>query len=151
MEAASLLALILGIYGAAKFSGITGDWLARGLHMNRQALQIVAFIITFILIVILVRLLAKLFDRLAKAVALGPANRILGILFGTLKSAFILSVCLVVLNTIHQHVPFLPEKEIAESKLYKPVSVFAPALLPVLREGYFLIKPDKPETTKQEK
>jgi len=141
-EAAALLALILGIYAAAKFSGYAGQWLAKYIHTNPQTLSVISFILTFTAVVIVIYLLGAFFDWLAKAVALGPVNRILGVLFGVLKTAFILSVIILVINTIQPYFRILPEQEIARSKMYKPLSVFAPAVLPVLTKGYFILKPD---------
>lgn len=141
-EAAALLALILGIYAAAKFSGFAGQWLAKYIHTSPQTLSVISFILTFTSVVIIIYLLGAFFDWLAKAVALGPVNRILGILFGVLKSAFVLSVIILVINTVQPYFSILPQQEIARSKTYRPLSVFAPSVLPVLSKGYFTLKPD---------
>ena len=133
IEAASLAALILGIFGAIRFSGLTADILVTKFGWETQYLSLIAFAITFVIIVILVHLLAHAIDKLVKAIALGFINRILGILFGILKTAFILSIILVILNTIDRKTHFLPEDKIDESLLYRPISNFAPAIFPFLR------------------
>ena len=74
IEAASLAALLLGIYGAIKFSGITSDFLVEKCNFSSQYLHIISFAITFILIVIAVHFIARLINKLVKAVALGFVN-----------------------------------------------------------------------------
>lgn len=53
-ELASLLALILGIWGAIKFSSFTAERLYDYFDMTGQYTGIIAFLITFVIIVILV-------------------------------------------------------------------------------------------------
>ncbi|MEA1886593.1 MAG: CvpA family protein [Bacteroidota bacterium] len=132
IEIASIAALVLGIWGSIRFSWFTQNKLVEYFDMQGQYLGLVAFIITFIIIVILIHFLARALDKLMKAVALGFAVRILGVLFAALKTVLILSIIFVVLNTIDQKVKFLPEEKIAESKLYNPIADFAPLLFPII-------------------
>jgi membrane protein required for colicin V production len=89
--------------------------------------------LTFVLIVVLVQLLSRALDKLIKAVALGPFNRVAGLLFGVLKSAFIISIFLVILNGIDRRIPFIPEEHKQNSLLYQPLSRLAPAIFPFLK------------------
>jgi len=130
--AATLAALLLGIWGAVHFSSITSDLLYRYLNLQTQYLSLISFALTFILIVIAVHLLARAIDKLLKAVALGFLNRLAGMLFGIIKTAFIISIILVVINNIDKRVPFIPEEHKAGSLLYQPLSKLAPAIFPFL-------------------
>lgn len=132
IEIASIAALVLGIWGSIRFSWFTQNKLVEYFDMEGQYLGLVAFIITFTAIVVLIHFLARAMDKLMKAVALGFAVRILGLVFAVFKTVLILSVIFVVLNTINQKVKFLPEEKIAESKLYNPVADFAPLLFPII-------------------
>ncbi|MDT8401303.1 MAG: CvpA family protein, partial [Bacteroidales bacterium] len=82
-----------------------------------------------------IHFLARALDKLMKAVALGFAVRILGVLFAILKTTLIMSIIFVVLNTINQKTRFLPEDKIAKSKLYNPIADFAPLLFPIIEGG----------------
>ncbi len=128
IELASLAALILGLYGALRFSYYTSDILSRHLELKTQTLHIISFVITFVIIVVLVHLLANALDKLVKAIALGFFNRFLGILFGLIKVAFILSILLIPVNALNRKSHFLPEDTVRSSVLYGPVSRFAPTL-----------------------
>lgn len=136
-EIASLAGLILGIWGAVKFSSFTAAKLYEWFDMSGQYVGIIAFVITFIVIVVIIHFIGIVADKLVDAVALGFLNRILGMMFSLLKSVLILSVVLVVLNAIDARRPFLPHETIEKSFLYNPVSDIAPAIFPIIGEGDF--------------
>lgn len=131
--AASLAALIVGIWGAVRFSSFTYNVLSQNFELKTQYLSLVAFALTFILIVVLIHLFARLIERLLKAVSLNFLNRIAGLLFGLIKTAFILSVILVVVNTIDKKLPIIPEEHKQNSLLYEPLSKLVPAIFPYLK------------------
>jgi membrane protein required for colicin V production len=136
-ELASLLALVVGIWGAIKFSSFTAEKLYDYFDMTGQYVGIIAFMITFIIIVIIIHFLGLLLDKFADKVSLGFLNSVLGLFFGVLKSALILSVIFVVLNAIDARHHFLPGEQIEQSKFYNPIADIAPAIFPIIGEGGF--------------
>ncbi len=136
-EVASLAALVLGIWGAIKFSSFTAAKLYDYFDMTGRYVGIIAFIITFALIVVVIHFIGILADKIVNMASLGFINRILGIVFGLLKSVLIMSVCFSILNAIDAKKPFLPKKTLEESRLYHPISDIAPAIFPIIGEGGF--------------
>jgi len=136
-EVASLAALVLGIWGAIKFSSFTAAKLYDYFDMTGRYVGIIAFIITFALIVVIIHFIGVLADKIVNMASLGFINRILGIVFGLLKSVLIMSVCFSILNAIDAKKPFLPKKTIEDSRLYSPISDIAPAIFPIIGEGGF--------------
>jgi len=136
-EVASLAALILGIWGAIRFSSFTAGKLYDYFDMSGKYVGIISFLVTFGIIVIIIHFIGLLVDKLMQAVALGFINKLLGIVFGLFKSVLIMSVVLVVLNAIDARRPFLPKEKIEQSMLYNPVSDIAPAIFPIIGEGGF--------------
>jgi membrane protein required for colicin V production len=136
-EVASLAALILGIWGAIKFSAFTAGKLYDYFDMTNRYVGIIAFIVTFIAIVILIHFIGLLADKLVNAVSLGFVNRLLGIVFGLLKSVLIMSVVFVILSAIDVRRPILPRDKIEESMFFNPISDIAPAIFPIIGEGGF--------------
>jgi len=134
-EVASLAALILGIWGAIRFSAFTAGKLYDYFDMNGQYVGIIAFLITFGLIVVIIHFVGIVAEKLVKAVALGFVNRLLGIVFGVLKSMLIMSVFFVILNALDERRPFLPKETIENSIFYNRISDFAPAIFPIIGEG----------------
>jgi membrane protein required for colicin V production len=136
-EVASLAALILGIWGAIRFSGYTAEKLYDFFDMSGKYVGIIAFLITFGIIVVIIHFIGILADKIINAVALGFINRLLGIVFALLKSILIMSVLFVVLNAIDARRPFLPRERIEESVFYNPISDIAPTIFPIIGEGDF--------------
>ena len=130
--AASLAALILGVWGAIRFSDITAGLLIEHLDLQSKYTALIAFALTFVGIVILVHLFARAMDKLVKAVALGFANRIAGLAFAVLRTAFLISIILVILNSIDRRAPFIPDQHKENSLLYGPLSKLAPSIFPYL-------------------
>ena len=138
VEIASVAALVLGIWGSIRFSGYTQLKLIEWFDMQGQYLGVIAFIVTFILIVVAVHFLANALDKLLKAVALGFVVRLLGMLFAVIKSVLIMSIVLVLLNTIDRNSKLISQKNKEESILYGPVGDFAPMLFPIIEGGDLL-------------
>ncbi len=136
-EVASLAALILGIWGAIKFSSFTAEKLYDYFDMTGQYVGIIAFLVTFGLIVVIIHFIGILADKLIQAIALGFVNRLLGMVFGLLKSVLIMSVFFVILNAIDTRKPFLPRQTIEESIFFNPISDIAPSVFPIIGEGGF--------------
>jgi membrane protein required for colicin V production len=134
-EVASLAALILGIWGAIKFSAFTAGKLYDYFDMTGQYVGVIAFLITFALIVVVIHFIGIVADKIVDAVALGFINRLLGIIFGLIKSVLIMSVFFVVLNAIDGRRPFLPKEKIEESIFYNSISDIAPLIFPIIGEG----------------
>ena len=129
---ASLLALILAVYGSIHYSGFLETYVNKWFHPAETNLSFISFSLSFIIIVIFVYLVAWLVDKLVKAVALGIINRLAGVIFNLVKVSFILSIFLSLFNFADRFNKLIPEKTKADSLLYKPISSFAPAIFPYL-------------------
>jgi membrane protein required for colicin V production len=123
LELASLVGLILGIYGAIKFSDYTAEKLAQYADITQEWSGLISFLVTFIAIVFGVFLLAKILNKALKLVALGTVNRILGLLFGTLKFALIVSIGLYFFENMNRKFEFVEKDFAKESMLYEPIKL----------------------------
>ncbi len=132
VEIASLLALVLGIYGAIHFSYFASGFLEEKVDWDEKTINIVAFAITFVVIVLAISLAGKALTKLANFAALGILNKLLGGVFGVLKIGLILSVVLIVFDSLNNTLPFMEEDDIEESMLYEPVKSLAPMVFPTL-------------------
>ncbi|MDR0687267.1 MAG: CvpA family protein [Prevotellaceae bacterium] len=131
MQIATLLALLLGVYIAFKFSGLLARWIT-GFGVGAQAVYIISFALTFIGVIILARLAGHVAQRVVRLIMLGWLNRLLGAIFSLVKMALIISVVLFIVNSIDRELGFMPRKQISQSKLYVPLSALAPSVLPYL-------------------
>ena len=130
VEVASLVALVLGVYGAIHFSGFAAELLESKVDWSEKTINIVAFAITFVIIVLAISLAGKALTKLADFAALGILNKLLGGVFGVLKIGLILSVLLIVFNKLNKTLPFMEEEDLEESVLYEPVKSLAPMIFP---------------------
>jgi membrane protein required for colicin V production len=130
MQLTTLIALIFGIYFSIWFSGYLSAIIQNKNGTEGGYLPIIYFAITFLIILIIIYLIGKLIGRLVEAIGLGPVNRLLGVLFGIIKYAILISAILTILNAFNNRFRFLPENRIKESHLYRPLSALVPALFP---------------------
>jgi membrane protein required for colicin V production len=132
VQLATLTALILGVWGASRFSGVFAGFLQHYFKSDLKTLKIIAFASIFLVLIIVVIFIGKGIGLLIKTLPLGFFNRLLGMLFALLKCAFILSVAIVIMEKLNHHYPFLSPSDIKASPLYHPLSMIAPKLLPML-------------------
>ena len=97
-------------------------------------MNVIAFAVAFVTIVLVIHLVAFLVDKLVKAVALNFVNRLLGMAFGLLVTAFVISMILWPINQVNAEKQIIKPKHIEGSLLYKPLSEFAPAVFPYLKK-----------------
>lgn len=134
IELSSLLALLLGIWAGVRLSERVGQ--AIGLEEDSTAL---AFLVTFVAVLILVHLLARALTKLIDIAQLGIPNKVAGIGFGMLRSAFTLSVLLnLMAGWSDGSLP--PEKARDGSRLHDPVMGFAPFVIPALGETKWVME-----------
>ena len=131
---ASLAALLLGIFGAIKLRPVFAALLDSIFNRAPEHMNAIAFAVAFVSIVILVHLVAFLVDKLIKAVALNLVNRLLGMAFGLLVTAFVISMILWPVNEVNSEKQIIKPKHIEGSLLYKPLSAFAPGVFPYLKK-----------------
>lgn len=131
VELASLLSLLLGIYIAVKFYGLTDS--------------VAVFAIIFIAVVVGIYLLAKVFTALADFASLGLLNRILGGLFGCLKMVLILSVSLNFFLKANGNNLFAKKETLEKSLFFYPILSVSNTIFPVLESWYTEFTNAKPE------
>lgn len=129
-ELASLIGIVAGIYGAIHFSHFLGDILARYVEWKVQYINLISFAITFVLIVFLVSLAGKMLTKIAAFAALGIVNKLLGGVFGFIKSAFVASVIIMFFKSTNERIEIIEDKTLEDSILYHYVEGIAPIVLP---------------------
>ncbi|TQI69195.1 membrane protein required for colicin V production [Gramella sp. Hel_I_59] len=129
-ELASLLGLVAGIYGAIHFSYYAGEFLSQHVDWDIEIINLASLAITFLIIIFVVSLIGKMLTKVADFAALGIVNKLLGAIFGLMKSAFVASVIIMFFMTSNKTLEFVETETLEESVLYEPVAVIAPIILP---------------------
>ena len=134
IELASIVALLLGVWGGIKFSSVSAKYLGEMFDISVKIMPLISFAVTFLLIVIAVFALAKLLERFIKMTALGFVNKLLGATFGTLKFGLIISIILNLVNNINEEITVLEPEMKNTSLLYQPICKVALIVFPGIKE-----------------
>lgn len=134
-EAATLLGLGLGLYGAFHFSDFTAEKLLHYVEINPKYLNLIAFIVTFIVVAILVNILGRLVTGVVKSLNLGFIDKIGGFVLGAAKGVLICSL-LVMLLKVFDSKGIVKDKTKQESLLYPYVEM----TVPFVYQGFDLVK-----------
>lgn len=135
IEAASMVAFALGVWGGIHFSDFVAQHIKDYFHWQSPYLPVISFAVTFLGIIIIVYFIAKLVQKLAQGMALGGINKVFGAVFGALKFAMVMSVIIFVMDAIEKSYPLISFKTKEESVLYKPIGKIAPTLIPALSKS----------------
>lgn len=130
VEIASIVSILIGGYGAIRFSNNIATILIKSLNWSISTITIFSFIITFTGIVLAILIAAKLTTKLFNLMSLGIINRIIGGIFGGLKISLILSILLLFLNQFKIDKAINLEDKLQESILYHYIKDLAPGILP---------------------
>ncbi len=145
IEAATLAALLLGIYFALYFSDYAASLLKQHFTIDEKYLAIISFIVTFIVVVIAVIAVGKIVQKFIDLLLLGFLNKLAGAIFGVLKGALLVSILLVIINYFDTGENLIKKEQKQQSVLYRPVASFAPWLYSWLELKNFDIKVPKKE------
>jgi membrane protein required for colicin V production len=142
-EITSLVALILGIYVAINFSGLTAAFMADIFHWTGRAAWLASLLITFALVVMGIKVLGQIMEKVVESLAMGPLNHIAGGIIACLKTALILSLFIYLINLVDFSQSLIPAKSRENSFLWNPVAEVAPFILPQLEKRYEGLKDKK--------
>jgi membrane protein required for colicin V production len=135
-QLATLGALILGVYGGAKFSGWLGEFLHNKFNVALKLSQFVSFIIIFIAVLIIMHLLTKIIQNSMKATGMGPLDKILGVLFAMIKALIIVGVILTFFDMINRKIVLVQKQDTEKSFLYSPIIRVTTMAFPSLKFEY---------------
>ena len=122
----SLVAILLGAWLTMKFSYVTGGFLQSHFNFDGQYVTVASFVITFLIVVLGVHLLGRTIASLVKAISLGWADKILGVIFSVLRSAFIISAIVSALNSFGPASSIFSDDMKHDSVLFDKIAPIAP-------------------------
>lgn len=130
IELTSLISLIAGIYGAIHFSYFTVDFIDDYMSWNPDYINLIAFILTFIIIVVGISILGKLITKTAELIQLGMLNKLLGAIFGVLKTGFVLGIILLFFSAFNTNEEIIEHEKVEASVIYPSLEKFGESILP---------------------
>ena len=133
-QAASLLALILGVWLSFKFSVPVGEWLKEYLELPGTVIHVVSFALILTAVVLGLNLLAGMVEKVLEFVMLVWLNSLLGAVFALAKAVLALGLIFLLLTTLNSTLELIPGKYFDESVLYEPVKNIADIVFPYIKE-----------------
>ncbi|NLA25079.1 MAG: CvpA family protein [Bacteroidales bacterium] len=134
-EIASLLAIVVGLYGAMKFSCYLEKYVASYTSSSAEYIPTIAFVICLIAIIVGVYLLSGLLNKFITKIKLTWLNKLGGLVFGVLKTLLILSSIILMINKFNLSNEKLKEDFFKSSVLYSPIEKLAPKIYPFINEA----------------
>lgn len=141
-EAATLLGLGVGLYGAFHFSDFTAEKLVQWVEINPKYLNVIAFVVTFLVLAIVVNLLGRLVAKMVKAINLGFIDKLGGFIIGMAKGILICSLLVMLLNALEMK-NIIKDKDKEGSMLYPYIE----QTVPYVYQGFDLVKEAVKEAT----
>ena len=117
-QVVTLIGVVLAVYMAYHFSEPVCTWLDQYINVSETALHVVGFIVMLLGVLIIVMCLAKVLTHVADAASLGWLNRALGFVFAIAISALILSVIIILFDTLNAKFELVKTPILNESVLY---------------------------------
>jgi len=128
IEAATLAALILGLYFSIYFSDIAANLLNKNFNIEPKYVGAIAFVLTFVAVVFGVIAMGKMLEKIIKVLFLDFINKIGGLFFGILKGALFISILIFAFSYFGFENSVFKEDTRKKSLFYEPIKSVAPAL-----------------------
>lgn len=135
LEAATLLGLGLGLYGAFHFSDFTAEELVQYVEINPKYLGVISFIVTFLVVALVVNLLGRLLSKVVKNLNLGFIDRLGGFLVGIAKGVLLCSLLVMLINVFNLR--GVVKDDVKKSSVLYP---WVEQAVPYVYQGYDLVK-----------
>lgn len=134
LEVSRLIALVAGIYLAARFSELLTEFTYRNTDITWDFLPIVSFAVILVAAIVLVYFFGKMLGQVVRMAAMGWADKAAGALFGLARAAMLISLALMMLGRFGALEKFSEGETAVQSYLYRPVASVAPFILPILED-----------------
>jgi membrane protein required for colicin V production len=133
-QAISLVGVVLAVYLAYHFSEPVCVWLDKYINVSETVLHVIGFAVMLLGVLMAVMIVAKLFTRVADMASLGWFNRVLGFIFSLAVSAVIISVLIILFDTVNAKFELVKTPVLNDSVLYGHLRDLGYWIFPYLKE-----------------
>ncbi len=138
IELFTFLALFLGLYAGIHFSDFIGDQISG--DVDSSYATVIAFTVTFLAVGAMVYFGGKAIEKVIKIVQLSLLNKLLGAVFGLLKSIFILGALIMIFDSYDDRNDFIDDSTKEGSLFYYPAKNILTFCIPAFEESSLYIK-----------
>lgn len=133
-QAISLVGVVLAVYLAYHFSEPVCVCLDKYINVSETVLHVIGFAVMLLGVLVAVMIVAKLFTRVADMASLGWFNRVLGFIFSLAVSAVIISVLIILFDTVNTKFELVKTPVLNDSVLYGHLRDLGYWIFPYLKE-----------------
>ena len=130
----SLGGIVLSAFLAYRCSGFACDILKDYITVSDTVMRVIGFATVLVLALVAVILLAKLVTKVVEMASLGWLNKILGIVFSLFTTALILSILIILFDTVNVKFELVSSPILQESVLYGHLKDFGYFVFPYLKQ-----------------
>ena len=136
-QAIALVGIVLSVWAAFKFLSPVCDLLGQYVTMPEELLQVVAFVVILVVVSLIVLLLARLLTKVVEMALLGWLNKTLGVVSSILITATILSVIIILFDTVNAKFAFVKPEVLDASVVYTNLRDLSYLVFPYLKSFFF--------------
>lgn len=129
----SMASLVLGIFGASKFTPAIASYLKGYINVSETTLHILCFILLLLAIILVCGLIGRAIEQIIHLSMLGWINKLLGIVFSAIKTIIILSLVTVLIGYVQKTWGVLPKEMFSGSQLYPYLTEIADKICPLFK------------------
>ncbi|MBR4740423.1 MAG: CvpA family protein [Bacteroidales bacterium] len=133
-QVVSLAGIVLSVYMAYHFSEPVCTWLAQYITVSDTVLRVIGFAVMLVGVLIIVMFFAKLLTKVADMASLGWVNKVLGFVFSVAVSALILSILIILFDTINTKFELVKSPVLTDSVLYGHLKDLGYLIFPYLKQ-----------------
>ena len=120
-ELSSILGIIIGVYLAKNFYTYLDVKLKPIFESEADYISILSLMIIFLFTVMIFEIISRLLTKFLKLIAIGLLNRIIGSVFGVIKSILILCVFIFIFSKINNMLAIIENETLNQSFLYSKI------------------------------
>lgn len=136
-QVVGLVSLVLGLIIGSRYApALSTVLIDKFQNSNEVAMRIIAFILIFMIVSLVLSLIGKLLTKILKTLALGWINSLLGVVFSIINTIIILSLLIMLFESINSSFPLLNEKGVEtlnNAPIYSMVRDLGSKILPFLQ------------------
>ena len=133
-QVVSLAGIVLAVYMAYHFSEPVCTWLGQYLTVSETVLHVIGFAVMLLGVLIIVMFFAKLLTKVADMASLGWINRVLGLVFSVVVSAVVLSILIILFDTVNTKFEIVKTPILTDSVLYGHLKDLGYWIFPYMKE-----------------
>lgn len=135
-EIFQIVAYVLGIFVAFKFSHWLAEWLKTEFSIDAAYTFLIAFALLFIGTVVLCFFISKIVESFFKIIQISTLNKIAGLVFSTAKAILLMSILALGISKLDRFNFVMKEEQRTNSLTFYPLVNLAEASLPVLKDKW---------------